>query len=233
MSTTRATAWSVTLNNPTASDEECINVARQKGWKVEGQLERGASGTPHYQLMVTTPQVRASAVKRAFPRAHIEVARNAAALKQYVHKDETAEGDLPTQQEMYPSLSRFWDLITEQFQFDYTGATGNPCSDPRNCENHWFSLRRFDDWCSHLIMKGYNIETMAVNPQTRSAWSRYAVAIVYRSIDRQDRQTTENLVAEVNIPVVDGFSSSCNEASSPRTSHEEGRSVHEPARFCE
>lgn len=233
MSTTRATAWSVTLNNPTASDEECINVARQKGWKVEGQLERGASGTPHFQLMVTTPQVRASAVKRAFPRAHIEVARNAAALKQYVHKDETAEGDLPTQQEMYPSLSKFWDLITEQFQWDYETDREGRCTDPRNLDEHrWFSLSRFDDWCRHLIMRGYNIETIAVNPQTRSAWSRYAVAIVYRSIDRQDRQTRENLVAEVDIPVSDGFSSSSNEAS-PHRPQEEGRSVHEPSRFCQ
>lgn len=205
-STTRACRWSVTINNPKESDEECINVARQKGWKVEGQLERGASGTPHYQLMVSTPQVRVSAVKRAFPRAHIEVARNAAALKQYVHKEETAEGSLPTQQEMYPSLSKFWDLIAEQFQQDYEAERNGRCTDPRGLDaNRWFTLSRFDKWVSELIMKGYHVESIAVNPQTRSAWKLFGVPIIYRSVDRLDRQTAEEVVSVVSIPTTDGL----------------------------
>lgn len=92
---TRATCWSLTINNPTKSDEEWIQQARQKGWQVEGQLEKGKEGTEHYQLMVKTPQVRFSAVKKQFPRAHIEIARNPAALAQYVAKEETREADLP------------------------------------------------------------------------------------------------------------------------------------------
>lgn len=47
-STDRATAWSVTINNPNESDEEAINLARQKGWTVQGQKEVGDEGTPHY-----------------------------------------------------------------------------------------------------------------------------------------------------------------------------------------
>jgi hypothetical protein len=50
----KATNWSVTINNPTKSDDEYIALARQKGWKVEGQLEMGDSGTQHFQLLVTT-----------------------------------------------------------------------------------------------------------------------------------------------------------------------------------
>jgi len=72
--TDRATVWSVTINNPTPSDEEGIALARQRGWQVEGQKEKGSEGTEHYQLMVKTPQVRFSAVKKAFPRGHIEAA---------------------------------------------------------------------------------------------------------------------------------------------------------------
>jgi len=44
---TRATCWSLTINNPTKSDEEWIQQARQKGWQVEGQKEVGAEGTEH------------------------------------------------------------------------------------------------------------------------------------------------------------------------------------------
>lgn len=80
----RARAWSVTINNPTQTDEYDIAQARLKGWKVEGQLEKGEQGTTHYQLLVKTPQVRFSLIKKAFPRAHIEVCRNLTALTAYV-----------------------------------------------------------------------------------------------------------------------------------------------------
>lgn len=87
--TDRGTCWSLTINNPTQDDEDAIHIARQKGWKVEGQKERGEQGTEHYQLMLRTPQVRFSAVKKQFPRAHIELARNPSALATYVSKEET------------------------------------------------------------------------------------------------------------------------------------------------
>ena len=55
----RATCWSITINNPLPADDENIARAKQRsGWKVEGQLEKGENGTPHYQLMVKTPQIR-------------------------------------------------------------------------------------------------------------------------------------------------------------------------------
>ena len=71
----------------------------------------GEGRNPHYQLMVKTPQVRFSAVRKMFPRAHVEAAREPSALKRYVGKVESRVGALPTSQEMYPSLSKFWDLI--------------------------------------------------------------------------------------------------------------------------
>lgn len=78
----RARYWSLTINNPTPDDEERIALARQRGWRVEGQLEKGEEGTPHYQLCLDCgAQQRFSAVKKAFPRAHIEAAKSAVALK--------------------------------------------------------------------------------------------------------------------------------------------------------
>jgi len=107
----RATCWSVTINNPLPADDENIALAKQKsGWKVEGQLEKGENGTPHYQLMVKTPQTRFGSIKKAFPRAHIEPARDIKALSKYVSKEETRIGTLPLN-DKYPSLTVLWDLF--------------------------------------------------------------------------------------------------------------------------
>jgi len=180
----RATAWSVTINNPTQSDEENIALARQKGWKVEGQLERGASGTPHYQLIVKTPQVRFSAVHKQFPRAHIEQARNVTALQQYVHKQETREGELSTSQEKYPSMSKTWDLFYQWIEerkllFSMLSWDGDEF------------LKHFDSCMEDLIIDGYYVESMAVNPAVRSAVKKFGYAIIQRSQNQINSQTTQ------------------------------------------
>lgn len=202
MSQERATCWSLTINNPIAADEENINLARQRGWKVEGQLEQGAEGTPHYQLMVRTPQVRFSAVKKAFPRAHIGVARNVVALKSYVHKEETRIGALVEDDARYPSLSRFWELVANEWLWDnMTEEDVEALLDTEVYPRGIFHLSYFDDACKRLIKQGYRIETMAVNPQTRSAWKFFGRELVYRAArDKTDRQTAENVVSVVDIP---------------------------------
>lgn len=199
--TNRATCWSVTINNPVSADEDNIALARQKGWKVEGQLEKGENGTPHYQLMVRTPQVRFSALKKQFPRAHIEVARNVSALQTYVHKEDTKQAELKVDQDKYPSLSALWDLMYDYFlQCNYINATW---------DGEWFTkatgkqkpLQLFDEAINHLIRKGYFVESMGVNPQVRGCFDRYWSSILYRCEARRqtDRQTDENNVAVTSI----------------------------------
>lgn len=206
-STSRGTVWSVTINNPVAADEENVSLARQRGWKVDGQLERGDNGTPHYQLVVKTPQVRFSQVKKAFPRAHIEPARNPVALDQYVHKDDTRVAELASQTELYPSLSRFWDLIYDQIQQDWQGPA-------EWAPNEYYSLTAFDRYVNRLIQSRYHVETMAVNPQIRGCFQRFGHSLMIRSsVDRQ-RQTDGTNVAEVSIPVQDAIQEE-NEPSSP------------------
>lgn len=216
----RATCWSVTINNPTAADEEAINLARQKGWKVEGQLEKGASGTPHFQLMVRTPQVRFAAVRKQFPGAHVEPARNPAALLRYVGKEVTREGDLPTPQTAYPSLSKFWELLAAELDerscidWDYLV---NP-TDERPSSIWWREapaayrrdpLKALDDITASLIERGFHVESMAVNPQVRSAWRLFHAAILVRTFADKDRQTDSLVqndaeeIAVVNIPYAD------------------------------
>jgi len=198
----RSTCWSVTINNPTASDEDAISKAKQRsGWKVDGQLEEGENGTRHYQLMVKTPQVRFSALKSAFPRAHIEVARNVKALAEYVHKDDTRIAELPKDNDKYPTMERFWDLFYEYYQ------TARNNVDFEGIETPDSRLQLLDNYVSHQIQHGSFVESFGVNPQTRSSVKKYLPSIFIRcqKLRRQktDRQT--ELKSEVNN-ITDGIS---------------------------
>lgn len=185
--TERATCWSVTINNPTSYDEDCITEARSKGWSVEGQKEQGKEGTEHYQLMVRTPQVRFSALKKAFPRAHIQVARNPTALKQYVHKEDTKVSDLSDTPFISPT--KLMDMFGEWVLAEYRTYADN-----YYMWMHGRELVRFDDFIISMINHDMNVELLAVNPQIRAAVKRFGTAIVTRSLRRQkDRQTAQNI----------------------------------------
>lgn len=193
----KATNWSITINNPTKNDEEYLALARQKGWKVEGQLEKGDNGTPHYQLLVTCKgQQRFTAMKKAFPRAHIEIAKDVAALRAYVNKEETRIAELPTSQEQYPSLQTMWDKFYDWLELDNNYKQF--CSVEGDAR-----LRYFDMFIEEIIADGYVVETMAVNPQIRSCIQKFGRAIAIRSNIRrqtQDRQTEQNNISPSSIP---------------------------------
>jgi len=197
--TDRANTWSVTINNPTAEDEEAIATAKQKsGWTVHGQLEQGEEGTPHYQLMIKTPQVRFSAIKKQFPRAHIEIARNPKALASYVTKEDSRIGALPTT-DKYPTLNQFWDLV---FAFHQSHLVKQ--MEYQGLETEEDRLVILDQSVNHLICQGYFVESIGVNPQTRSSAKKYLKAIFIRCEKHQrqrqtDRQKSDLNNVEVNI----------------------------------
>lgn len=204
--TARATCWSVTINNPIPADEENISLARQRGWTVDGQLEKGESGTPHYQLLVKTPQVRFSAIKKQFPRAHIEVARNPTALSNYVHKEDTKVAELSSDSKFYPSLQKLWDMFAD-YVIDKSNGAYHDWTEKR-----W--LREFDLCIGQLIQQGYVVETMAVNPQIRCCVSKFGDSIIFRSIRRQsDRQTDNNSVSDIDITHAAPPPSPCSSSS--------------------
>jgi len=211
--TERSSCWSITINNPTESDHEAIATAKQKGWTVEGQLEKGEEGTLHYQLMLRTPQVRFSAVKKHFDRAHIEVAKDPNALRKYVNKEDTRVGTLPAS-DKYPSMSKLWELIYQQ---NNTGDKDgwNMChlpyvelyrpDDDARLERN--PLKWFDEQIRNLIRYGYHVESLAVNPQVRACWKSYWRDILQRvataEIISQSENTTNpdaDEVQEVEIP---------------------------------
>lgn len=174
----RHTCWSVTINNPTEADDEALRLARQKGWRVDGQPERGQSGTLHYQLIVHTGQQRFAALKKAFPRAHIEPARNPAALANYVAKEETRAGELPEGQDKYPSQATYfellWDIILARpDEPEFRRLPSGRFAAPQLRSSLVVATRE-------LIRRGYHVETLACNPMTIQAWNLFHLEFLHR-----------------------------------------------------
>lgn len=177
MSTYRASCWSITINNPTEEDTRCD----VPGWKLSGQYEEGEEGTRHFQGMLITPQVRFSAVKRVFPRAHIEIARNRQALEKYTTKEETRVATYEATG--VPSLFQYQDNICKAFDRD---EYNRRCQDPKyyhlyKGDNSEILLNYVDELIAEDIRAGMRgIEFIAVNPMWRSSWKKYGRSIIER-----------------------------------------------------
>jgi hypothetical protein len=170
----RATCWSITINNPTEDDLYPTLPAK---WVQQGQIEMGAEGTQHFQGMLTTPQVRFSAVKKVFPRAHIEVARNKQALSAYVQKEETRLESVPNRSSNIPTLFDYQHTIAKRF--DMVVFMEQCETEDKVPSDH--VLDYIDALVAEDIVKGVcGIEYIAINPMWRSAWKKFWRAMVQR-----------------------------------------------------
>jgi len=195
----RATCWSLTINmgaTKMETIEEWIHSARARGWRITGQVEKApTTGTLHYQLMLQTPQTRFAAIKRAFPTAHIEIAKRKIALSQYVVKEATRVADLPQEDEKYPTTAKFWMLV---FKTHNTGnSDGWDLTDEdavrfydtqRQKELDANPLAFLDQTAADLIRRGYVIDSHITNPAVRSFWNKFHAEVLYRT-RAADRQT--------------------------------------------
>lgn len=202
----RGTAWSLTCNLKEvnrATVDSCIERAKSMGWGVEGQLEAGDQGTQHYQLLLRTPQCRFSAVKRCFPTAHIELARNVKALQSYVHKEETRVESLKSVEVTFVT----WKMLRDKF-FEWLVCE----LDVEACFIHDDTgrLAYWDRFIGLSITEGMEVDTLGVNPQYRSCiiryWNSYVDREVRRHLDRQtdkdtqtDRQTDSQ---DISLPPI-------------------------------
>lgn len=192
----RDTCWSVTCNLKSISRDtvdSCIAAAESLGWGVVGQLEMGEEGTPHYQLMVKTPQVRFAAVKKVFPTAHIEGARNRSALANYVTKEDTRIESLkPIEMKYvtYPMLrNKFFEWLLQEHDLEsYT-------------TDHDQRLKLWDTFIGESIALGMEVDLLGMNPQNRACVAKYWVYYIRRQTDRlaQDSQTDTQ---EANVPTI-------------------------------
>lgn len=212
----RATKWSVTINIKEAisqsTAEHCISTARQKGWTVLGQLEQGSEGTNHYQLAVATPQVRFTAVKKVFPGAHIEVAKDWNALVKYCNKEDTRVGKL------IDIKFVTFQMVRDKF-FDFIITTVHSDSDYELTEDT--KMRLWDQFVGHSLEQGIEADLVGVNPQYRSCIMRYWSSYICLAVRRQtDRQTAEVLVPTIDIPEQDGISQAQHEETDGSSSSE-------------
>lgn len=183
MSTDRSSCWSVTINNPTDNE---VKVTLPSGWKLSGQYEIGDNETRHFQGMLTTPQIRFSAVKKLFPRAHIEVARNKTALSQYVNKEETRIASFGGNET--PSIFKYQDIIADiatEKEFMETYSIERIARDFNGDIDKAF-MAYIDGICGDQIRKGAKgLEFISINPIWRSSWIKFWRSILVRRVNEK------------------------------------------------
>lgn len=218
--------------------EEWIHVVRSKGWKVSGQIEQApTTGTLHYQLMVETPQTRFSAIKKAFPTAHIEICRNKAALSQYVEKTDTRVAGLVQENDKYPSVAKFWKLIYKFYDVE-DDSGWDMCDDQevmfcnadRQRELEEDPLAFLDQVTAELIRQGYVVDHIITNPAVRSFWKKFYPAILYRT--RETDRQTDTIV----MPTIDIANASVDESVLRQTEDDDDRedaSADSPPSTCD
>jgi len=190
----RATCWSITINNPTESDLK-PSFPNNK-WVMNGQMEKGKDGTEHYQGMLTTPQVRFAQVKKAMPRAHIEVAKNRQALAKYVGKEDTRLSAVETISNNIPTLFDYQHTIAAKWDDDEFDEYQRNFPDDELVKLGMgeIALRYVDMLIEKDIENGMcGVEYIAINPMWRAAWKRF-----YKSLVARERSAKLNSIVEYN-----------------------------------
>jgi len=188
-STERATCWSITINNHT--DEELI--CDIPGWRLRGQPEIGKEGTRHFQGMLTTPQVRFSQVKKQFPRAHIEIARDKTALAKYVQKEDTRAGEYTDQG--IPTLWEYQTIVANEWNNDVFESRRDDDAYAKRFkyDSGSIAMEYVDEICAKLIESGSKgLEFVAINPMWRSAWKKFYASIIKRHASSSSLQSSSS-----------------------------------------
>lgn len=174
----RSTCWSITINNPTDED---MQIELPAGWRLTGQIEQGAEGTRHYQGMLNTPQVRFTAVKKIFKRAHIEVAKNRKALEKYVHKVDTRVEAVADRSSDIPTLFEYQTIIAAAWDNDeFNEMVAKPTNQLTNTNE--LAMRYVDNLVARDIEENCRrgAEFIGINPMWRSSWKIFWRSIIKR-----------------------------------------------------
>jgi len=176
----RASCWSITINNPTKEDDVSIAALRRMPWFIEfkSQLEQGEEGTPHIQGMLRTSQQRFGTIKKALPRAHIEIARSAAALQAYVTKEDTRLATREGVSRDIPTLFEYQDRVAFELKEENVLAF----VDALDVSEGEAALMAVDAIVSrHVAAGGRGLEFIAINPMWRSSWKKFWRSIIKRN----------------------------------------------------
>lgn len=186
----KSSCWSITINNPSEAEYSQSLPAK---WALTGQIEEGAEGTTHYQGMLTTPHIRFSAVKKVFPRAHIEVAKNRKALEKYVHKDDTRIQAVPDNRSTIPTLFDYQHTIAQRWnQEDFEERLRGFDEHRVEYDIDTQAVEYVDTLVAEDIRTGTRgIEYIAINPMWRASWKKFWRAIIAREQLLADTRQTD------------------------------------------
>jgi len=191
MNTGRATCWSITQQID-SEEEGRVFMAQQTppGWRLTGQIEKApTTGKLHLQLLLKTPQVRFSAVKKQFSQAHIEVARDEWALTKYVEKEESRVRSVehtatPTVWDFNTMVLDKWDC--KEFEKFASVQYWQEAKDD-------MAMLYIDKLIGDMIVSGVRgAEYMGVNPMIRSSWKKFWKQMVFRTIQARLRDACQD-----------------------------------------
>lgn len=88
---TKSRNYCLTINNPKETLEEISERGKKHGLLTfNGQLEKGAEGTPHYQIFMAFPNpISFNTIRKLYSTAHIEPAKNALRAYEYCSKPDS------------------------------------------------------------------------------------------------------------------------------------------------
>lgn len=180
-------------------------------WTLQGQMEKGKEGTEHFQGMLTTPQVRWSAVKKVLPRAHIELARNKLALAQYVKKEDTRNGEYTIVNSAIPNMFEYQGQVASKFNMDLLLALHKEKVDEwvasQDVKAKYPDLDEMAmDYLDRLVAADIEngvrgVEYIAINPMWRSSWKKFWRYIIKRNASQQTQPPPQ---ADEAPPTQDG-----------------------------
>ena len=178
--TDRGSCWSITI-----FDEAYKNVTLPAKWTIIGQMEKcPTTGVDHFQGMLTTPQIRFSAVKRIFPKAHIELAKNKIGLVKYVKKEDTRIQSIPDRSSDIPTLWDYSDTLATAYDEDEFLEFQKKYSDEKfsKMTKNDMLLEYIDTLVMLDIERGKKgVEFICINPMYRSAWKKFGMSMIIRA----------------------------------------------------
>jgi len=179
--TGKASWWSITINNPTEQDYESLEEDKWPSFvkRVKFQTEQGEEGTIHVQGAVHTTQVRFAAVKKWLTRAHIEAAKDKAALLKYVEKKDTQVSTLPSGDiQKAPGEFMTMEKCLIEFVKYYSIVREKKCYDT-NDDDNWQLLHKsaeqietdkYWDAVNLYLRDRPELVSVLTNPQMLRAW---------------------------------------------------------------
>ncbi|AYP28961.1 MAG: replication-associated protein [Cressdnaviricota sp.] len=203
----RGTNWSVTINNPMPADMDFGWVAEHPGWSIEGQMEVGKEGTPHYQGLLRTPNKPSfSTVHKLLPRAHLETARNVKHLEAYVHKDETRVAQVDTVSSKIPTLFAYQTLVAQRLSMDNIGKCMRDMkiAATSKAQADYVMEYHVDRLVNEDIRAGVRgIEYIAINPMWIASWRKFWRSIIIRDGQRSSYESAPRTPSEEGSPFAD------------------------------